>query len=81
MILQAPAVDVAAIGLANGRVILHNLKYDETVMSFCQDWGAVTTVSFRTGSVYYLAAVTSYVFFDKVVVTQRAYKFFVVTTL
>ncbi|XP_013379758.1 WD repeat-containing protein 36 isoform X1 [Lingula anatina] len=45
---QAPAVDVAAIGLADGQVILHNLKYDETLMKFMQDWGPVTTVAFRT---------------------------------
>ncbi|XP_067002805.2 WD repeat-containing protein 36 [Anabrus simplex] len=45
---QAPAVDVVAIGLANGKIILHNLKYDETVVEFMQDWGLVTTISFRT---------------------------------
>lgn len=33
---QAPALDVIAIGLENGRIILHNLKYDETVMDFTQ---------------------------------------------
>ena len=47
---QAPAVDVAAIGLQNGRVLLHNLKYDETLMSFSQDWGPVICISFRTGT-------------------------------
>ncbi|XP_063909551.1 WD repeat-containing protein 36 [Zophobas morio] len=45
---QAPAIDVAAIGLANGKIILHNLKFDETVMEFMQDWGLVTSISFRT---------------------------------
>lgn len=45
---QAPAIDVAAIGLANGRIILHNLKYDETILEFAQDWGKVTSISFRT---------------------------------
>lgn len=45
---QPPAVDVMGVGLANGRIILHNLKYDETVMEFTQDWGLVTTLSFRT---------------------------------
>lgn len=45
---QAPAVDVVAIGLANGQILIHNLKFDETIAKFLQDWGPVTTVSFRT---------------------------------
>ncbi|XP_060608574.1 WD repeat-containing protein 36-like isoform X2 [Ruditapes philippinarum] len=45
---QAPAVDVVAIGLANGQIIIHNLKFDETITKFLQDWGPVTTISFRT---------------------------------
>ena len=46
---QAPAVDVVALGLQNGKVVVHNLKYDETLMSFIQDWGPVTSLAFRTG--------------------------------
>ncbi|XP_075229735.1 WD repeat-containing protein 36 [Lycorma delicatula] len=46
-LVQATAVDVVGVGLSNGRIILHNLKFDETIMSFMQDWGAVTTISFR----------------------------------
>lgn len=45
---QAPAIDVAAIGLFNGRIILHNLKYDETIFELVQDWGPVISISFRT---------------------------------
>lgn len=45
---QAPAIDVVGIGLANGQIKLHNLKYDETVMEFSQDWGLVTSLSFRS---------------------------------
>lgn len=45
---QAPAIDVVAIGLASGKIILHNLKVDKTVMEFTQDWGLVTSISFRT---------------------------------
>ncbi|XP_051875459.1 WD repeat-containing protein 36 isoform X2 [Pristis pectinata] len=45
---QAPAVDVVAVGLASGMIIVHNLKYDEMVMKFQQDWGPVTAISFRT---------------------------------
>ncbi|KAL4237143.1 WD repeat-containing protein 36 [Mactra antiquata] len=48
VIEQAPAVDVVAVGLASGQIILHNLKYDETIMKFLQDWGPVTSISFRT---------------------------------
>lgn len=45
---QSPAVDVVAVGLASGETVLHNLKYDETLMQFMQDWGPVTTITFRT---------------------------------
>ncbi|XP_072924345.1 WD repeat-containing protein 36 isoform X1 [Hemitrygon akajei] len=45
---QAPAVDVVAVGLTSGMIIIHNLKYDETLMKFQQDWGPVTAISFRT---------------------------------
>jgi len=50
LIQQAPAIDVVGVGLENGRIMLHNLKYDETLMSFIQDWGPITTLSFRTDS-------------------------------
>ena len=45
---QAPAVDVVAIGLESGDIFVHNMKYDETVVKFSQDWGPVTSLSFRT---------------------------------
>jgi len=45
---QAPALDVVAIGLESGDIYLHNLKFDETVVKFKQDWGPVTGLSFRT---------------------------------
>ncbi|KAJ4443876.1 WD repeat-containing protein 36 [Periplaneta americana] len=45
---QSPAVDVVAVGLASGKIILHNLKFDETIMEFMQDWGLVTNLTFRT---------------------------------
>lgn len=44
----APAIDVVAISLADGDVILLNLKYAEIVMQFKQDWGPATAISFRT---------------------------------
>ncbi|CAB3235752.1 unnamed protein product [Arctia plantaginis] len=43
----APAVDVVAIALANGKVILHNLKFNQVVMEFIHDWGMVSSLSFR----------------------------------
>ncbi|KAJ0177832.1 hypothetical protein K1T71_006705 [Dendrolimus kikuchii] len=43
----APAVDVVAIALANKKIILHNLRYDQSVMDFVHDWGMVSSLSFR----------------------------------
>ncbi|XP_072270052.1 WD repeat-containing protein 36 [Pyxicephalus adspersus] len=45
---QAPAVDVVAVGLTSGKIIVHNIKFDETLMTFHQDWGPITALSFRT---------------------------------
>ncbi|GFQ91859.1 WD repeat-containing protein 36 [Trichonephila clavata] len=53
---QSPALDVVAIGLECGDIYIHNLKYDETVMKFSQDWGAVTGLSFRTDGVPLMAS-------------------------
>lgn len=47
---QAPAVDVVAVGLCDGQVMLHNLRQDDTLMTFSQDWGPVTCIAFRTGT-------------------------------
>ncbi|CAI5689158.1 unnamed protein product [Oreochromis niloticus] len=45
---QSPAVDVVGVGTATGRIIIHNIRLDETLMSFTQDWGPITSLSFRT---------------------------------
>uniref|UniRef100_A0A671SPF0 WD repeat-containing protein 36-like n=1 Tax=Sinocyclocheilus anshuiensis TaxID=1608454 RepID=A0A671SPF0_9TELE len=45
---QTPAVDVVGVGLASGQIIIHNIRFDETLMKFQQDWGPVTALSFRT---------------------------------
>ncbi|KAM3874000.1 WD repeat-containing protein 36 [Diretmus argenteus] len=45
---QTPAVDVVGVGTATGRIIIHNIRLDETLMSFMQDWGPITSLSFRT---------------------------------
>lgn len=56
----APAVDVCAIGMQDGGIVLLNLKYDEYVMQFKQDWGPVTGLSFRTdGHPFMISASTN----------------------
>ncbi|KAJ3005091.1 hypothetical protein HKX48_000877 [Thoreauomyces humboldtii] len=44
---QAPAVDVIAIGLLDGSIILHNIRADVEIMRLKQE-GKVTAISFRT---------------------------------
>lgn len=48
VITQSPALDIVGIGLQNGKILLHNLKFDETLITFMQDWGPVTALTFRT---------------------------------
>lgn len=43
-------MDVVGVGTATGRIIIHNIRLDETLMSFTQDWGPITSLSFRTGT-------------------------------
>lgn len=45
---QAPALNVVAIGLESGDIYVHNLKIDESLMKFTQEWGPVTAISFRS---------------------------------
>ncbi|XP_026212164.1 WD repeat-containing protein 36 [Anabas testudineus] len=45
---QSPAVDVVGIGTAAGHIIIHNIRLDETLMSFTQDWGPISSLAFRT---------------------------------
>ncbi|XP_040914708.1 WD repeat-containing protein 36 [Toxotes jaculatrix] len=45
---QSPAVDVVGVGTATGRIIIHNIRLDETLMNFTQDWGPITSLTFRT---------------------------------
>nr|CCA23859.1 conserved hypothetical protein [Albugo laibachii Nc14]CCA24043.1 conserved hypothetical protein [Albugo laibachii Nc14] len=46
-ITQSPAVDVVAIALADGRVMIHNLQYDQLLMEFKQESKA-TAIAFQT---------------------------------
>lgn len=45
---RTPATDVVAVGLGNGTIVLHDVKHDETLMKFRQEWGEVTCIAFRT---------------------------------
>lgn len=45
---SAPALDLMAVGLVDGRIIMHNLKEDKTLFQLNQDWGCVTAISFRS---------------------------------
>ncbi|KAJ2696905.1 rRNA-processing protein utp21 [Coemansia sp. IMI 203386] len=55
---QSPVIDVLAIGLLDGRVLLHNVKQDRSVMQLSQE-GRVTSVSFRTDDVPMMATANS----------------------
>lgn len=48
-VLEAtPTCDVVAIGLVNGKIILHNIREDRTIHSYGHVWGPVVSLSFRT---------------------------------
>jgi U3 small nucleolar RNA-associated protein 21 len=72
---QAPAIDVVAIGLQNGQIILHNLKYDETLVSFMQEWGPITSLAFRTGNslVFKRSLFDFNIIFSKLLILLRLY--------
>ncbi|KAJ3049083.1 hypothetical protein HK097_009887 [Rhizophlyctis rosea] len=51
---QAPSVDVVAIGLLDGSIILQNIKVDEKIMRLKQE-GKITAISFRTDDKHIMA--------------------------
>lgn len=53
---QSPAVDVVGVGTATGRIIIHNIRLDESLMTFTQDWGPITALAFRTDGPSILAS-------------------------
>lgn len=56
----SPALDIVGVGCANGKIYVHNLRYDETVVTFSHTGkGAVTALSFRTDGQPFLAAAVS----------------------
>ncbi|KAG5440145.1 hypothetical protein PCANB_001714 [Pneumocystis canis] len=44
---QSPALDIISIGLADGRILIYNIRKDSELFRFKQD-GKVTSISFRT---------------------------------
>ncbi|KAL9250535.1 WD repeat-containing protein [Drosera capensis] len=47
--LPSPALDVVAVGCADGKIHVHNIRFDEEIVNFTHSTrGAVTTVSFCT---------------------------------
>ena len=45
---QAPSIDILALGLLDGTIIIYDIKADQELMRFKQE-GKVTAISFRTG--------------------------------
>ncbi|KAL1914934.1 uncharacterized protein VTP21DRAFT_7850 [Calcarisporiella thermophila] len=56
---QSPVVDVVAVGLLDGTVVIHNIRVDETIMKIKQE-GKVTGVSFRTDDQHIMASANAY---------------------
>uniref|UniRef100_A0A1D1ZKQ4 WD repeat-containing protein 36 n=1 Tax=Anthurium amnicola TaxID=1678845 RepID=A0A1D1ZKQ4_9ARAE len=47
--VSSPALDVVAFGCSDGKIHVHNVRYDEEIVSFSHSSrGAVTALSFRT---------------------------------
>ncbi|XP_057980808.1 uncharacterized protein LOC131166355 [Malania oleifera] len=47
--VSSPALDVVAVGCADGKIHVHNIRYDEEVVTFTHSTrGAVTALSFST---------------------------------
>lgn len=56
VLTPSPAIDVVGVGMQSGKIVLHNIKFDETVMTFVQDWGPVTRLSFCTDNTPIMAS-------------------------
>ncbi|RUS16772.1 hypothetical protein BC937DRAFT_90825 [Endogone sp. FLAS-F59071] len=54
-LIQSPVVDVVAVGLLDGTVLIHNIKVDETIMILNQE-DRVTAISFRTDDQHIMAS-------------------------
>lgn len=48
--VSSPALDVVAVGCSDGKIHVHNIRFDEEVVTFTNSTrGAVTALSFSTG--------------------------------
>ncbi|KAF9923847.1 hypothetical protein FBU30_006106 [Linnemannia zychae] len=56
---QTPVVDVIAVGLLDGSIVIHNIRTDATIMTLRQE-GKVTAVSFRTDDQHVMASANMY---------------------
>ncbi|KAF9392883.1 hypothetical protein CPB97_007409 [Podila verticillata] len=56
---QTPVVDVIAVGLLDGSIVLHNIRTDITIMTLKQE-GKVTAVTFRTDDQHVMASANMY---------------------
>ncbi|KAJ2511256.1 rRNA-processing protein utp21 [Coemansia sp. RSA 2049] len=54
-LVQTPVIDVLALGLLDGRVVLHNVKMDRRVLEVAQE-GRVTGIAFRTDQAAMMAS-------------------------
>lgn len=49
--VSSPALDVIAVGCADGTIHLHNIRYDEEIVTFKHSArGTVTALTFSTGT-------------------------------
>lgn len=53
-LVQSPKVNIVGIGLEDGHIYIHDIRYDTTVMKIYQEYGAVTSMSFRLDGQPYL---------------------------
>ncbi|CAH9085598.1 unnamed protein product [Cuscuta epithymum] len=58
--ISSPALDVVAVGCADGKIHIHNLRYDEEIVTFTHSSrGSVTALSFSTDGQPLLASGSS----------------------
>lgn len=57
-LVQSPIEDVVAIGLEDGHVYVHNIKFDEVILKIYQEYGSITSMSFRLDNKPYLVTVS-----------------------
>lgn len=55
-IVQSPIDDVVGIGFEDGYIRVYNIKYDEIIVKMLQDYGPVTSLTFRLDGLPYLVS-------------------------